>query len=105
LKSLFVQVDVPERDIHELVGKESGEIAFFSQPRLKFPIEITTMEPAAMAKEAGNVFQARCVLKSTPEQWFRPGMSGVAKIDVGPRPLVWILTHRTIDFLRIYFWW
>ena len=105
LKSLFVQVDVPERDIHELTGKDTGEIAFFSQPRLKFPVSITTLEPAAMAKESGNVFQARCTLQLPPEAWFRPGMSGVAKIDVGPRRLIWILTHRTIDFLRIYFWW
>jgi hypothetical protein len=105
LQGLFVQVDIPERDIHELVGRESGEIAFYSQPRIKFPIQITTLEPAAAAKEGGNVFQARCVLKNAPEDWFRPGMSGIAKLDIGPRRLIWILTHRTIDFLRIYFWW
>lgn len=105
LKSLYVQIDVPERDIHELKGKDVGEIAFYSQPRLKFPIQIVTVEPAATAKEGGNVFQARCTLARPPEDWFRPGMSGVAKVDVGPRRLLWILTHRTIDFLRIYFWW
>lgn len=105
LKSLYVEAEIPERDIHELRGTESGEIAFYSQPRLKFPIRITTLEPAAVTKDGGNIFQARCTLVQAPEAWFRPGMSGIAKLDIGPRRLIWILTHRTIDFLRIYFWW
>ena len=101
----FLAVGVAGVQRHELAGRESGEIAFYSQPRIKFPIQITTLEPAAAAKDGGNVFQARCVLKNPPEDWFRPGMSGIAKLDIGPRRLIWILTHRTIDFLRIYFWW
>jgi len=32
-------------------------------------------------------------------------MSGVAKINVGKRNIMWIFTHRTIDYLRIFFWW
>jgi len=36
--------------------------------------------------------------------WWRPGMAGVAKIHVGHRSFLWILTHRTVDFLRMFFW-
>ena len=25
--------------------------------------------------------------------------------NVGKRSILWILTHRTIDFLRLFFWW
>jgi hypothetical protein len=32
-------------------------------------------------------------------------MSGIAKIGVGKRNVCWIVTHRTVDFLRLYFWW
>jgi hypothetical protein len=32
-------------------------------------------------------------------------MSGVAKLSVERRSFLWILTHRTIDFLRMRFWW
>ena len=33
------------------------------------------------------------------------GMSGVAKLEVEKRNLLWVVTHRTMDFLRMYFWW
>jgi len=36
--------------------------------------------------------------------WWRPGMGGSARIDAGDRPLIWVLTHRTIRFLREFFW-
>jgi hypothetical protein len=29
----------------------------------------------------------------------------VAKVNVGKRNLLWIFTHRTVDFLRLYLWW
>jgi hypothetical protein len=32
-------------------------------------------------------------------------MSGVAKLEVGERRLLWVLTRRTVDFLRLTFWW
>jgi hypothetical protein len=37
--------------------------------------------------------------------WWRPGMSGIGKIEAGERTLFWIIFHRTIDFLRMFFWW
>jgi hypothetical protein len=32
-------------------------------------------------------------------------MSGVCKLPVEKRTLFWIFTHRTVDFLRMFFWW
>lgn len=105
LDRLYVEAEIPERDVHELRGKETGEIAFLSQPGLKFPVEGRMLEPAAVPRQAGNVFLYRCDLATSPEAWFRPGMQGVAKLDVGRRRLVWVLTHRTVDFLRLHLWW
>lgn len=105
LERLYVEAEVPERDVHELGGAENGEIAFLTQPAFKFRIKGRTLEPAAVAREGGNVFLFRCELERGAEAWFRPGMQGVAKIDVGRRRLIWILTHRTIDFLRLHLWW
>ena len=39
------------------------------------------------------------------EDWWRPGMAGVAKINTGQRSLLWIFTHRLEDFLRMKLWW
>lgn len=105
IDSLYVEAEVNERDVHEVLGKETGEIAFVSQPGKRFPVKIERIEPAATSKEGKNVFLVRCQVEGSPEDWWRPGMSGVCKLNVGDRTLIWILTHRTVDFLRMWLWW
>ena len=105
IDSLYAEVEVNERDIHEILGKSTGQIAFVSRPRNKYPVRITTIEQAAMPKNEANVFVVRCALGEQPQPWWRPGMSGVCKFDVEKRTLLWILTHRTVDFLRLKLWW
>jgi hypothetical protein len=39
------------------------------------------------------------------ENWWRPGMTGLCKLEAHKHSLFWILTHRTVDFLRMKFWW
>ena len=101
---LYVECDVNERDIHEVRGDATGEIAFASRPKLKFPVTLERIEPAAQSKEKDNVFLVRCEFEQPVEAWWRPGMSGVAKINVGKRTFFWVVSHRTVDFLRMFFW-
>jgi multidrug resistance efflux pump len=105
LDPMYVEAEINERDVHRISDKSKGEISFVSQPKSKFPIRIDRVEPAATAKKEGNVFIVRAALEKRPESWWRPGMSGLAKIDVDTRSLFWILTHRTVDFLRLWLWW
>jgi biotin carboxyl carrier protein len=106
IERMYAELAVSERDIHELAPAASGEMAFMSQPELSFPIEVARIDPVAIAKEeAGNVFIVRCLLSGGTAEWWRPGMSGVAKVSAGRRNVLWILTHRTVDFLRIRLWW
>jgi len=104
LDRMYVECNVKEADIHEVRGDATGEIAFASQPKLKFPMRLERIEPASQTKDKDNVFVVRCQFQDAPQDWWRPGMSGVAKINVGPRTFFWILSHRTIDFLRMFFW-
>ena len=104
IDTLYVEADVNERDIHELRDQASGQVAFVSRPKEKFPIQIRTIEKAAVPKNEANVFLVRCAAP-TPESWWRPGMSGVCKFNAGKRSLFWLLTHRTVDFLRLKLWW
>jgi hypothetical protein len=102
---MYVEGQVHERDVHEILGKSTGEIAFVSQPKLKFPVRIIAVEPAALPKPGGNFFIVRCEMEGGPPDWWRPGMSGLLKVNVERRTLFWILTHRTTDFLRMKLWW
>lgn len=101
---MYIECEVKENDIHEVRGDATGEIAFASQPKLKFPMKIERIEPVAQTKDQKNVFIVRCRFPDALQPWWRPGMSGVAKINVGKRTFFWIISHRTIDFLRMFFW-
>jgi multidrug resistance efflux pump len=102
---MYVEGQIHERDVHEILKRGTGEIAFVSQPKLKFPVHVVTIEPAALPKPAGNVFLVRCAVDGAAQEWWRPGMSGLVKLNVEPRSLFWIVTHRTVDFLRMKLWW
>jgi hypothetical protein len=104
-RKLYVQAEINERDIHELRPTAQGEIAFVSQPRLKFPVRVERLEPAAVPKNRENVFLVRCAFVEGLQPWWRPGMSGVCKLEAGQRTLIWIISHRTVDFLRLKLWW
>ena len=105
LQTLYVEAEIDERDVHEILGRTTGEIAFVTQPGLKYPVRISRIEPAAMPKKDGNFFRVRCAFEGGAQPWWRPGMSGVCKLSVEKRTLFWILSHRTVDFLRLKLWW
>jgi hypothetical protein len=103
--NLYAELEVEERDAHELTPSMAGEIAFLSRPEDAFPMSVERTDPVATTREEQNVFLARAAVGPDVPDWWRPGMSGIAKIDIGRRNVLWILTHRTVDFLRMYFWW
>lgn len=105
IQKMYAELDLDERDVHEVAAGRTGEIAFVSRPHLKFPIKVERIEPVSVAKEEGNVFITRSLFTGEVADWWRPGMSGVAKINIGKRNIMWIFTHRTVDFLRLLLWW
>jgi len=105
LDASYVEARVSERDVGEIQLGGTGEIAFASQPKLKFPLRVVLIEPVAVTDELGNVFVVRCAIESGPESWWRPGMSGVAKLDGERHTFFWIFFRRTVDFLRLLLWW
>jgi len=105
LDGLYVEAEVNERDVREILNSKRAEFAFVSQPKQTFTATIATIEPAALAKKDQNVFLVRLKPETAPENWWRPGMTGLCKVSVESRSLWWIFTHRTADFLRMKLWW
>jgi RND family efflux transporter MFP subunit len=105
LDTIYAEIAMPERDVHEIRASQTGEIAFASRPQFTYPLRIDRVEPVAEIREKGNVFIVRGELLGESEQWWRPGMSGISKVSAGKRNLLWIISHRTVDFLRLYLWW
>jgi Barrel-sandwich domain of CusB or HlyD membrane-fusion/GAF domain len=105
IDTLYAEAEIPERDVKEVLGSTKGQIAFVTQPKLKFPVTVQMFEPAAVTKKDGNVFLMRLEPVNGAENWWRPGMTGLCKLEAHKHSLFWILTHRTVDFLRMKFWW
>jgi len=105
VSAIYPAVEISERDVQEIGPDATGEFAFYSQPGTRFPLRILRVQPIAETRPTGNVFIARGEFAASQETWWRPGMSGIAKIEAGRRSLLWIITHRTADFLRMKLWW
>jgi multidrug resistance efflux pump len=105
VEAMYVEIEVPERDAHAILASRAGEIAFATLPDPRYPIVIERFEPVARVKPEGNVFVLRARVTAAPgEVWWRPGMSGIAKVDAGRRSIFWLLTHRLVDFIRLKLW-
>jgi len=105
LDTLFFDVQVAERDINHVAVGVRVRVAFASQPDTRFLAEVERIEPAARSTPQGAIFVVRCRVADARAPWWRPGMGGVAKIDAGWRMPLWIVTHRTVEWLRMRFWW
>nr|WP_255719225.1 efflux RND transporter periplasmic adaptor subunit [Pelomonas sp. P8] len=106
VEKLYATLQVPERDASQLKPGASGELSLMTRPDEKIALRVLSVIPVAQIKgQEGNQFMVRAELLSPPADWWRPGMSGNARIDAGPRKIIWVLTHRVVDQLRLWLWW
>jgi multidrug efflux pump subunit AcrA (membrane-fusion protein) len=106
LEGMFVEIAVPERDIDAVAVGQRGAISFLSRPELTFPVTVARIDPVAQVRpDVGNAFLLRAEFDDGAPLWGRPGMSGLVRIDIEQRPVWWILSHRTVDYLRFHLWW
>ncbi|MES3026031.1 MAG: efflux RND transporter periplasmic adaptor subunit [Pseudomonadota bacterium] len=103
---LYVEIMVPERDVRHVLANARGQLRLLSRPDQTFPFTLSAVIPMAQVKgQEGNHFLVKGRLHHAPEAWWRPGMSGIAQVDCGRRNVMWILTHRLLDSLRMHMWW
>ena len=94
---------VNENDINEIDVGQNGRLRLSGMPGETLPFSINKITPVSEASEGSNYFQVEARLQSEPQQ-LRPGMEGVAKVEIGERKLAWIWTHKLIDWLRLWAW-
>lgn len=81
----------------------TGRFAASARPEATELFELTRVRPSAEVKDGRNIFIAEADI--TPDaDWMRPGMEGVAKIQIGSRPVWWVALHGVIDHLRMKYW-
>lgn len=103
LNAYRVVLEVDEADITFLQADQVGMLTLTSIPGEVFPLTITQITPVALAREGRSYFRVEAMLVRNSDR-LRPGMEGVAKVDTGQRKLLWIWTHKLVDWLRLTLW-
>lgn len=103
LHSYRVILKVDERDISRVQVGQSGGLALAGLPGEQLTVQVEKVTPVASAEDGRNMFRVEAALESTSSA-LRPGMEGVAKIDVEERNLFWIWTHELTYWLRLWLW-
>jgi RND family efflux transporter MFP subunit len=103
LEDWRVVLQVDERDVRDAAVGTSGELLLTAMPHDKLPIHVKRVTPVSTAEDGRNYFRVEAAMDRGAER-LRPGMEGVAKIEVGERKLIWIWTRSLTDWLRLQLW-
>jgi RND family efflux transporter MFP subunit len=105
LDGLTVDAEVEERDIDFVEVGAAAELVFASRPAEQYAVVIERIDPMAQSVDGANVFLVHCTITSAVQPWWRPGMTGTLRIDAGKRTPLWLLSRRTLDYLRLRWGW
>jgi multidrug efflux pump subunit AcrA (membrane-fusion protein) len=102
-ESFRLIVEVDESDIAAVRPGQKGQLALAARPEQ--PLRFTTRRivPVATSADGRNYFEVEAAPDEAQPN-LRPGLSGVAKIEVGERSLGWLLSHRALAWLRLALW-
>jgi multidrug efflux pump subunit AcrA (membrane-fusion protein) len=103
LEAYRVILEVDERDIVPVRPGQTGRLVISSMPRQPLGFTVEKITPVSTAEKGRTWFQVEAKMDRTSDL-FRPGMEGVAKIDIDRRRLAWIWGHRLTDWLRLALW-
>jgi len=96
-------LEVDERDIAYVKAGQSVELGLSALPGEPLSLTVERVTPVATAEDGRNFFRVEASLEH-PAQSLRPGMEGVAKIQIDRHRLLWIWTRRMFDWLRLWTW-
>ncbi len=107
LESYRIILHVDERDINKIKKKQRGRLVLSGMAGQPLAITINKITPVSEIVDGHNVFQVEAQLEKRSHKQsdlLRPGMEGIAKINIDQRKLLWIWTHGLVDWLRLKLW-
>lgn len=104
LDAYRVILKADERDVTDLQTGQPGFLALAARPDAPLPIELVRVTPVSTAEEGINYFSVETQLTDDMGQALRPGMEGVAKIEIDERRLIWIWTRKIVLWFKLFIW-
>ncbi|MCC7407002.1 MAG: HlyD family efflux transporter periplasmic adaptor subunit [Phycisphaeraceae bacterium] len=102
-QALLAELLVPEHRVSDVKVGQHGQLAATSHPGHYIGFTVERIDPVAEVRDTHNVFRVRVKLDEVPA-WLRPGMEGVAKIDVGRRAFGYLWSRELVNWLRMKLW-
>lgn len=98
-----VNLFVDEVDVPYVRPGQVGRLSLKASPNEAIEFEVRSIHPIAQARDGMNRFRVKANLLAAPSG-MRPGQTGVGKVDVGEARLLWVWTHRFIEWSRRQIW-
>lgn len=101
--SLRAELYIPDHRIGELRVDQRGELATSSHPDDSISFVVESIYPMAEVIDQQNVFRVKVKLADKPT-WLRPGVEGLAKVNVGRKPYGILWTRDVWNWVRMQLW-
>ncbi|SDN17618.1 HlyD family efflux transporter periplasmic adaptor subunit [Vreelandella arcis] len=98
-----LELAVDEARIDDIREGQQGELVLSAMTDTPLNFEITRITPETRVIEGSNRFVVEAELAESPIE-LRPGMEGVARIEMDEARLVTIWTRELVDWLRLTLW-
>jgi hypothetical protein len=102
-----VVIEVDERDIDGVRPGQPARLALSALPWDTLALQVERVQPAARSVDGANVFEVEARLQgAAPADTLalRPGLTGVARIEVGRQSRLLRWGGRSVDWLRLQWW-
>ncbi len=103
LDAYRVIVEIDERDIAEIAVGQKGRLLLSAIADEPLPFTVSNITSVTTAREGRNYFRVEAKMDGAGDR-LRPGMEGVGKIEIDERRLLWIWTHRLVNWARLLLW-
>ncbi len=102
-RSFRIVVEVNEQDVGVLRNGQRAQVLFGAFAQESLSMTVTRIAPVATTLDGRNVFEVDGRLQGAADA-LRPGLRGVARIDIEQRTLGWVWWHRASQWLRRTLW-
>lgn len=98
---LIIRVD--EKQVVDVVEGLTGRLTLKSMPSRELAFVVHRVSPVFEESESGIAYRVEARLVDNLPA-LRPGMQGIAKIDIDQRSYLWIYLHELFDVIRFWAW-
>jgi hypothetical protein len=104
LDDFRVVLQIDESDVSHVEIGQKGRFAPTGLAGRTVPFTVTKLTSVTSEEDGRNTFRIEAELAPGDREILRPGLEGVAKVDIDRRSRLWIWTRGLREWLRLFFW-